>query len=57
MTEKVKRNYLEINSLKDLNEGSKPSEDYSLGLIDPINFQLTNFFTKILVKTINGLID
>ena len=44
MTEEVKRNYLEIKSLKDLNEGSKPSEDYSLGLIDPINFQLNKFF-------------
>ena len=46
MTEEVKRNYLEISSLKDLNEGSKPSEDYSLGLIDPINFQLNKFFYK-----------
>ena len=46
MTEEVKRNYLEINSLKDLNEGNKPSEDYSLNLIDPINFQLNKFFYK-----------
>ena len=34
MTEEVKRNYLEINSLQDLIEGNKPSEDYSLSLID-----------------------
>ena len=46
MTEKVKRNYLEINSLHDLKEGNKPSEDYSLSLIDPINFQLNKFFYK-----------
>ena len=46
MTEEVKRNYLEISSLKDLNEGNKPSEDYSLGLNDPINFQLNKFFYK-----------
>ena len=46
MTEKVKRNYLEINSLKDLKEGNKPSENYSLSLIDPINFQLNKFFYK-----------
>ena len=46
MTEEVKRNYLEINSLKDLIEGNKPSEDYSLSLIDPINFQLNKFFYK-----------
>ena len=50
MTEEVKRNYLEIKSLKDLNEGSKPSEDYSLGLIDPINFQLNKFFYKTIGK-------
>ena len=46
MTEEVKRNYLEIYSLKDLKEGSKPSEDYSLSLIDPMNFQLNKFFYK-----------
>jgi len=46
VTEEVKRNYLEICSLQDLKEGSKPSEDYSLGLVDPINFQLNKFFYK-----------
>ena len=46
MTQEVKRNYLEINSLKDLNQGSKPSDEYSLNLLDPINFQLNKFFYK-----------
>ena len=46
MKEEVKRNYLEISSINDLNEGNKPSEDYSLNLIDPINFQLNKFFYK-----------
>ena len=46
MTEVVKRNYLEINSLQDLREGNKPSKDYSLSLIDPTNFQLNKFFYK-----------
>ena len=46
MIKEVKRNYLEINSLQDLKEGNKPSEDYSLSLIDPINFQLNKFFYK-----------
>ena len=46
MIEEVKRNYLEISSLKDLKEGNKPSEDYSLSLLDPINFQLNKFFYK-----------
>ena len=46
MIEEVKRNYLEICSINDLNEVNKPSEDYSLNLIDPINFQLNKFFYK-----------
>ena len=46
MTEEVKRNYLEINSLQDLKEGIKPSKDYDLTLIDPINYQLNKFFYK-----------
>ena len=46
MTQEVKRNYLEINSIKDLKEGSRPSADYSLKLLDPINFQLNKFFYK-----------
>ena len=46
MTEEVKRNYLEINSLQDLHEGTEPTEDYSLNLLDPINFQLNKFFYK-----------
>tara|TARA_B100000902_G_C27266903_1_gene894052 strand:+ start:288 stop:791 length:504 start_codon:yes stop_codon:yes gene_type:complete len=50
VTEEIKRNYLEINSLQDLNEGKKPSEDYSLSLIDPINFQLNKFFYKSIGK-------
>ena len=46
MTEEVKRNYLEINSLLDLKEVKKPSADYSLNLIDSVNFQLNKFFYK-----------
>lgn len=46
MTEEIERNYLEINSIKDLNEAIKPNEDYSLDLLNPINFQLNKFFYK-----------
>ena len=46
MTEEVNRNYLEINSLEELKDKKKPSEDYSLILVDPINFQLNKFFYK-----------
>tara|TARA_B100000676_G_C17852705_1_gene719024 strand:- start:406 stop:909 length:504 start_codon:yes stop_codon:yes gene_type:complete len=46
VTEEIKRNYLEINSIQDLRETEKPCEHYSLNLIDPINFQLNKFFYK-----------
>ena len=46
MTEEVKRNYLEINSIKDLKETKQSFDDFSIVLIDPINFQLNKFFYK-----------
>ena len=46
MTEEVERNYLEINSIRDLNEVVKPNKDCSLNLLKPINFQLNKFFYK-----------
>ena len=46
MTEEVKRSYLEINSLKDLQESKKPSDDYIVKLIEPTDFQLNKFFYK-----------
>ena len=46
MIKEVKRNYLEINSLHELNNVNKLSDDYSLKLLDPINFQLNKFFYK-----------
>jgi ribosomal protein S18 acetylase RimI-like enzyme len=46
VTEEVERNYLEINSIRDLNEVAKPNKDCSLSLLEPINFQLNKFFYK-----------
>ena len=46
MKQEVQRNYLEINSIQDLNEVNKPNGDYSLDLSEPINFQLNKFFYK-----------
>ena len=46
MIQEIKRSYLEINSLKDLKEVKQPSENYSLNLLEPINFQLNKFFYK-----------
>ena len=46
MIEEVKRNYLEINSLKDLKETSQSFEEFSIVLLDPVDFQLNKFFYK-----------
>jgi ribosomal protein S18 acetylase RimI-like enzyme len=46
VTEEVQRNYLEINSIQDLNEVVQNTEDYSLILLKPPNFQLNKFFYK-----------
>jgi len=46
VTQEVKRNYLEINSIQDLNKVDEPAGDYSLNLLEPINFQLNKFFYK-----------
>jgi ribosomal protein S18 acetylase RimI-like enzyme len=46
VTEEVNRNYLEINSIQDLNEVIEPNGDYSLNLLEPTNFQLNKFFYK-----------
>jgi GNAT superfamily N-acetyltransferase len=46
VTEEVQRNYLEINSIQNLNKVIEPNGDYSLNLLEPINFQLNKFFYK-----------
>ena len=46
MTQNVERSYLEIKSLQDLKKTPKPHEDYSINLLDPVNFQLNKFFYK-----------
>ena len=46
MIVKVDRNYLEINSIEDLNNSEKPNINCNLQLIDPPNFQINKFFYK-----------
>tara|TARA_Y100001970_G_scaffold211990_1_gene258804 strand:+ start:935 stop:1438 length:504 start_codon:yes stop_codon:yes gene_type:complete len=53
VTEEVKRNYLEIHSIQELNEGKKPLTDFSLKLLDPLDFQLNKFFYKSIGKKHN----
>tara|TARA_Y100000996_G_scaffold210831_1_gene165558 strand:+ start:124 stop:627 length:504 start_codon:yes stop_codon:yes gene_type:complete len=42
----VKRNYLEINSIKDLKETNQVFDEFLIVLVDPVNFQLNKFFYK-----------
>ncbi len=46
MKKEIKRNYLHINSLKDLVETSAPSNEYTVNFLSPPNFQLNKFFYK-----------
>ena len=46
MKEKIIRKYLEITSLKGFKEVKKPSENFSVKLVDPKDFQLNKFFYK-----------
>ena len=46
MSKKIERNYLEIKSLKDLNDSKTFIYEHSLELVDPADFQLNKFFYK-----------
>ena len=46
MSIKVKRNYLEINSIENLAEVTKPSNNISIHLMKKPDFQLNKFFYK-----------
>ena len=46
MNKKIERNYLEINSIKDLKEKNFKSETYNVSLVSPPDFQINKFFYK-----------
>tara|TARA_B100001093_G_scaffold197113_1_gene189396 strand:+ start:189 stop:686 length:498 start_codon:yes stop_codon:yes gene_type:complete len=46
VSKKIQRNYLEINSLSELNESKIVEEGYSIKLVEPVDFQLNKFFYK-----------
>ena len=50
MNKKVERNYLEINSLADLNDTHISPEGYFVKLVEPADFQLNRFFYKMVGK-------
>ena len=46
MNKIIERNYLEINSVEDLNESKHSVNGYSIELVEPVDFQLNKFFYK-----------
>ena len=46
MTETIYRNYLEIKSIDALKASTLPEINYSIDLVDPIDFQINKFFYK-----------
>lgn len=53
MNKKIERNYLEINSITELNESQIDAKKYSIQLIEPSNFQINRFFYKNIGKNHN----
>ena len=51
MSKKVERNYLEINSIEELNEPNNLALDFAIELVQPDNFQLNKFFYKKIGKS------
>ena len=51
MSKKVERNYLEINSIEELNEHNNLSSDFIIELIQPDDFKLNKFFYKNIGKS------
>ena len=56
MNKKIERNYLEINSLKDLNESFTSTKEYFVTHLNPPDYQINKFLYKMLEKSITGLI-
>ena len=46
MKKKIERNYLEINSLNQLNDSKNHPKNFNIHLVKPTDFQLNKFFYK-----------
>jgi len=53
VNKQVERNYLEINSVEDLNEPKLNNEEIFVDLLEPVDFQLNKFFYKNIGKDHN----
>ena len=57
MNRKIERNYLEINSLEELNEYRFETRAYAIKIIEPVDFQLNKFFYKNVGKKTSLRVD
>ena len=51
MKKKIERNYLEINSLNQLNDSKNHPKNFNIHLVKPTDFQLNKFFYKNIGKS------
>ena len=55
MKKEVERNFLEICSIKDLNDTNISPEGYVIEIVEPANFQINKFFYKNIGKNHNWI--
>ena len=53
MKKEIERNYLEINSISDLNDSNTSPDGCIIEIIDPVDFQINKFFYKNVGKNHN----
>ena len=53
MKKEIERNYLEINSISDLNDSNTSPDGYVIKIINPADFQINKFFYKNVGKNHN----
>ena len=53
MKKEIERNYLEINSINDLNDSSISSNEYIIEILNPADFRINRFFYKNIGKKHN----
>ena len=55
MKKEIERNYLEINSISDLNDSNISPDGYKIEIINPVDFQINKFFYKNVGKKHNWI--
>ena len=55
MKREIERNFLEINSIKDLKDSNNSQDGYKIEIVDPTNFQINKFFYRNVGKKHNWI--